>query len=105
MEVLIVPNYSRPVAVEAAHTITDWLEGEGVFVRWAHDKKLHPYMATSATGADLVVSLGGDGTLLRAAKIVGYQEIPLLGLSFGHLGFLTGADSSDVIGSVASALS
>ena len=105
MEVLIVPNYSRPVAVEAAHTITDWLEGEGVFVRWAHDKKLHPHMTTSVAGADLVVSLGGDGTLLRAAKIVGYQETPLLGLSFGHLGFLTGADSSDVVGSVAAALS
>ncbi|MBQ6411127.1 MAG: NAD(+)/NADH kinase [Atopobiaceae bacterium] len=104
MEVLIVPNYSKPDAVEAAHTITDWLEGEGVDVRWAHDKKLEPMMITTAAGSDLVVSLGGDGTLLRAAKIIGYDEVPLLGLSFGHLGFLTGADNSNVVGSVAAAL-
>ena len=104
MEVLIVPNYSKPDAVEAAHAITDWLEGEGVDVRWAHDKKLEPMMTTTAAGSDLVVSLGGDGTLLRAAKIIGYDEVPLLGLSFGHLGFLTGADNSNVVGSVAAAL-
>ena len=51
-------------------------------------------------GSDLVISLGGDGTLLRAARIVGYQEIPILGLSYGHVGFLTAAspDERDVLG-------
>ena len=52
----------------------------------------------------LVVSLGGDGTLLRAARIVGYREIPILGLSFGHLGFLTGAGSDKIVEAVSSAL-
>ena len=104
MEVLLVPNYSRPVAVEASKAITEWLEGEGGVVRWAHDKKLDPKGFTTADGCDLVVSLGGDGTLLRAAKIVGYSEVPILGLSFGHLGFLTGAGSDNVIGSVSDAL-
>ncbi len=104
MEVLLVPNYSRSVAVEASRAITEWLEGEGGVVRWAHDKKLDPKGFTTADGCDLVVSLGGDGTLLRAAKIVGYSEVPILGLSFGHLGFLTGAGSDNVIGSVSDAL-
>lgn len=104
MQVLLVPNYSRPEAVDASRDISDWLEGEGVIVRWAHDKKLNPGHVTDPAGADLVVSLGGDGTLLRAAKIVGYREIPILGISFGHLGFLTGADSSDPKRAVGAAL-
>lgn len=53
-----------------------------------------------------MISLGGDGTLLRAARIVGYQEIPILGLSYGHVGFLTAAspEERDVLGVVADAL-
>lgn len=104
MKVLLVPNYSRPVAVEASTEISRWLESQDIEVVWAHDKKREPQGHTCCDGCSLVVSLGGDGTLLRAAKIVGYSEVPLLGLSFGHLGFLTGAGSEDVVGSVGRAL-
>lgn len=105
MKVMLVPNYSVEDAVEAAHELEQWLDDEGVEVVWASDKKLFPDRVPDPDGCSLVVSLGGDGTLLRAAKIVGYREIPLLGLSFGHLGFLTGASSENVRGSVADALS
>ena len=104
MKVLLVPNYSREDAVEAARELDTWLDNEGVEVIWANDKKLFPNQVTDPEGCSLVVSLGGDGTLLRAAKIVGYREIPLLGLSFGHLGFLTGASSENAIRSVGNAL-
>lgn len=105
MKVLLVPNYSRPEAVEGASTLDAWLFHEGVEVVWAHDKKREPDKVCDPTGSILVVSLGGDGTLLRAAHIVGYSEIPLLGLSFGHLGFLTGAGSDGIVATVADALS
>lgn len=104
MKVLLVPNYSRNDAVEGARLLESWLLDQGVDVTWAHDKKLFPGRVVDPSGCDLVVSLGGDGTLLRAASIVGYSEIPLLGISYGHLGFLTAAGPDNLIETVSSAL-
>lgn len=104
MKVLLVPNHSRPQAVDGARMLSRYLEGTGVDVVWAKDMAKEPSEAVSVDGVDLVVSLGGDGTLLRAARIVEYAEVPILGLSYGHLGFLTGAGSDHVVRSVTDAL-
>lgn len=50
-----------------------------------------------------VISIGGDGTFLRAAAWVGEREIPVLGINTGHLGYLAGFSLSD-IGQVLAAL-
>ena len=104
MKVLIVPNFSRADALEGARHLEDWLFDQGADVAWARDKKLFPNADDSAEGCDLVVSLGGDGTLLRAARIVGYTGVPVVGISYGHLGFLTAAGPEDLIVTVADAL-
>ena len=44
----------------------------------------------------LVISIGGDGTFLRAARWVGRREIPILGVNTGHLGFLAGCGMDEV---------
>ena len=51
--------------------------------------------STDVTEASLVVTIGGDGTLLRAARLVVDDGIPLLGINTGRLGFLTEFDEDD----------
>jgi len=46
--------------------------------------------------ADFVISMGGDGTLLRAASHVGDKETPILGVNMGRLGFLAGIVPDDI---------
>lgn len=46
--------------------------------------------------AAVVVSIGGDGTFLRAAQWVGSREVPIIGLNAGHLGFLSSYSLSEV---------
>lgn len=104
VSVLLVPNYSREPALAGARELEEWLDEQGVEVVWAPDKKRAPQRPVSTEGVDLVVALGGDGTLLRAARIVGYQEIPVMGISYGHLGFLTCAGPEGLIDNVGAAL-
>lgn len=106
MRVLLVPNYGRSEAVESGLMLELWLTRQGVDVIWAPDHRQQVADPVDPEGCGLVISLGGDGTLLRAARIVGYREIPLLGLSYGHVGFLTAAspDETDILKVVSDAL-
>ena len=57
-----------------------------------------------AERADLVVAIGGDGTLLYAARLVAHRGVPLIGINRGRLGFLTDVLPQDMLASVDAAL-
>lgn len=50
--------------------------------------------------AELVVVVGGDGTILRAAEVVRGSDVPLLGVNLGKVGFLAEAERDDIAGTV-----
>jgi NAD+ kinase len=59
---------------------------EAILVPGAHD----------SGPADLVLALGGDGTVLRSARLAGAADIPLLGVNFGKVGFLAEAETGEL---------
>ena len=51
---------------------------------------------------DVLLSLGGDGTFLSAAQLAVSAEVPVLGVNFGRLGFLSENDADMVVGALSS---
>ncbi len=87
------PKMAR--AGEIVYGLLQWLNEKNVAYRC--DEKTAEYAGVSEhfsreelpDGADLIIVLGGDGTLLSAARVVAGRDIPLFAVNLGHLGFLT----------------
>ncbi|MFN7964027.1 MAG: NAD(+)/NADH kinase [Thermoanaerobaculia bacterium] len=97
--VAVVARVESPQAVATGLELADWLSRRGL------EPALDPDSATAAgyggtridpaEDYDLVVALGGDGTLLVAARALGSQA-PILGVNLGRLGFLTEVPRSEL---------
>lgn len=87
------PHLAR--AAEIVCGLLEWLKKRGISYRC--DRETAEYAGDGqffsreelAKGTDLVIVLGGDGTLLSAARFVAGLDIPLFAVNLGHLGFLT----------------
>jgi len=110
VRVLLVPNPTNPRAVDAAREAASYLGSTGyVPVMVAEDAERCGLreigVARSEIGEpELVLALGGDGTILKAVHILGAVDAPILGVNLGRLGFLSGADGDDLLGALTSAL-
>jgi NAD+ kinase len=92
----------RERAHEAARRVTDAVREAGFAVAMCSDSEadLAGTAGASAEDAILLVTIGGDGTLLRAAQIAAPLGIPLFGINTGRLGFLTELDADGSEGHV-----
>lgn len=90
----LVVHPGRPEAVRAAEAIAAWLTERGADSRTfvGADTADEGVAAAFVDGLDLVVSVGGDGTFLRAAHLASRGDRPVLGVKVGRLGFLTETD-------------
>ena len=98
--IALVVHHGRPDALVAAGAMVERLHAAGHSV-WVdssgHDVASHPNIFDSQPmdTADLVVAIGGDGTVLRAVHMVAPSRIPILGINSGRLGYLTQAELVD----------
>ena len=95
--------HPRRDSVAAVKAVLEWANGREIEILGIAEEidRLHcSAIAVSATElgsrADLVVSLGGDGTMLRAMRLADRQRAPVLGVNLGKLGFLAEVDVPDL---------
>ncbi len=69
----------------------------GVGLAFPPDSVLACPEQSFATRADLIIAIGGDGTLLYAARLVAGHAVPLLGINRGRLGFLTDVSPNSML--------
>ncbi|WP_248965575.1 NAD kinase [Sphaerisporangium perillae] len=103
--VLITAHTGRVPAVESARLVIQRFLDEGFTVRvmepeaeeiGAPGVDVVPSSPAAAEDAEMLMVLGGDGTLLRAAELARPAGTPLLGVNLGHVGFLAEAEMADL---------
>ena len=95
-EIGIITKTTSPHADEVMGELVPWLTGRGVKVRIQEDYRgladgdsIAVSREHVPDGVDMVLVLGGDGTLLSAARLLEGTNQPILGINLGSLGFLT----------------
>jgi NAD+ kinase len=113
--VAVLANPANEAAGRLAEDAARWLHSEGHRVRTLllvespdhidEDGSVIELSAVTLAGVDLAVSLGGDGTFLRMIPLAHASDVPILGVNFGHLGYLLQVEPPDVETALARALS
>lgn len=98
MTIAIFGNTLRPETLREVRHIIDLLQQSGVNIVLSQELRqeaynrefpsVEDYVAQTGESIDFALSLGGDGTFLTTASLVGHLDIPILGINCGHLGYL-----------------
>jgi NAD+ kinase len=101
----LVVHQGRKPAVETAQIVQRWAAVRGIAVIpvdvWSSDgmaePRRHAKEEAEVTGhPDLVVTIGGDGTFLRGARVAAVDNVAVLGVNVGRVGFLTEVEPTEV---------
>ncbi len=100
MRILLVRHMHRTDVQQAAERVR--LHADQMGLELIDARKLSPNGDNlpdfdDATRPDLILTLGGDGTILGAAEIAHREDVPLLGVNFGHMGFLTETTADSLV--------
>ncbi len=88
-KVALIAHPARPDVDRSVKAVTDALTARGI--------RVDPGETPQAVrDAELILVIGGDGTILRAAELGRPEGIPILGINYGHVGFLSEADPDDL---------
>jgi NAD+ kinase len=98
----IIANLEKEKVADHVRSLKKWLEEKGVKVflemgisrKVAFDGGLN--RADLAKKSELIVVLGGDGTMLRAARYVAGHKVPILGINMGSFGYLTEVNLNEI---------
>ena len=97
----IIVKQNKPEAITLARNLVEWLQPKKIEVYIEEEIKdlFYPPLAGPQLNSvereeipihvEMIIVLGGDGTLLSVARLVGAREVPILGVNLGGLGFLT----------------
>jgi NAD+ kinase len=109
----IVGIVSKPGAERARSIVPellDWLAARGITARCDQQTAAYAEIPDAfsreevSTGAELVIVLGGDGTLLSAARAIGTRGTPMFAVNLGSLGFLTAITVEEIFSELEPAL-
>lgn len=84
----ILYHPKKPESIVLAKEIGSYLQSYGVREIWYESAWEGEAVLTHLPNVDLLITLGGDGTLLRAARLGAAYGVPMLGVKMGRLGFL-----------------
>jgi NAD+ kinase len=116
MRVLVVVNKEAPNAEDASLMLAAYFISQGIDYALVNSRDIPTPEALSANATealrnlkiaseyDLLIVLGGDGTILRASRLAHVLDAPVFGINYGHLGFLANSNEDGVVTLVAAAL-
>ncbi len=99
----VITHHHRPEAVGLALDAVSWASAQGFAVVLPHEdarlierSELGVEPAEFGPGIDMCLSLGGDGTMLRASMMVSPHSVPILGVNAGSLGYLSAVEADEL---------
>lgn len=116
MKILLIANKKNPKTLDGMFQLMAYLDSQGIECVNLDVSDIpssaFPYSGMPSSTidpaldgeVDMVITLGGDGTILHGSRIAAVLNAPIMGINYGHLGFLANSAENGVISLVADAL-